>query len=37
MSYFRGKNLAVLSDLLDLLREIGGRYGMDRIRSPYAG
>ena len=28
MSYFRGKNLAVLSDLLDLLREIGGRYGM---------
>ena len=28
MRYFRGKNLAVLSDLLDLMREIGGRYGM---------
>ena len=28
MRYFRGKNLAVLPDLLDLMREIGGRYGM---------
>lgn len=28
MSYFRGKNLAALSDLLELLRETGGRHGM---------